>query len=103
MRIPNGSTSAWAIQVGQCAHRERERETFDVILGELDPEIYGQVYAKYPQSIAHIFIRDISTVTPSPPAAVERFIKAFEGVPSERWTVFREPSGIETAVDRMIV
>jgi phosphatidate phosphatase APP1 len=79
------------------------RESFDVILGELDPEIYGRVYAKYPQNIAHIFIRDISTVTPSPPTAVERFVKALEGVPSERWTVFREPNGIETNVERMIV
>ena len=82
------------------AHSE---ESLDVILGELDPEIYGKVYSKYPQSISHIFIRDISTVTPSPPAAVERFIKAFEGVPNERWTVFREPNAIETNVERMIM
>lgn len=52
--------------------------------GEKDPEIYGAVARKHPQQILRIFIR----ITRDKDAGPERFQKAFEGVPADRWRVF---------------
>lgn len=68
------------------AHAERP-----VILvgdsGELDPEVYGEIARKHPARVAFIAIRDVTGESRSAP----RYSKAFEGVPSERWQIFREP------------
>jgi len=71
-------------------------------LGELDPEIYSKLYTKYPQSIAHIFIRDICQPPECLPTCDERYKKAFEDIPKERWTIFKDPKEIETDIKKLI-
>jgi phosphatidate phosphatase APP1 len=70
--------------------------------GELDPEIYSKLFIKYPQSIAHIFIRDVCKSPTCPPTCEERYTKAFENVPKERWTIFKDPKEIETDVKKLL-
>ena len=77
--------------------------SFSVLLGELDPEIYSKLYEAFPHNIAHIFIRDICSVSECLPACHERYSKAFENVPKERWTVFKDPSQAETNIGQLIV
>ncbi len=54
--------------------------------GEKDPEIYGAVARKYPAQVKRILIRDVT----GEGAGSGRMKKAFEGVPVDRWQVFRE-------------
>jgi phosphatidate phosphatase APP1 len=56
--------------------------------GELDPEVYGEVARRHPERIKYIAIRDVTTES----AGAPRYRKAFEGVPAERWQIFREPA-----------
>ena len=55
--------------------------------GEKDPETYGALARKYPEQVAGSFIRNVT----KDPADPDRFKKAFEGVPPEKWKVFRDP------------
>ncbi len=64
--------------------------------GEQDPEIYGQLAREYGQVVG-IFIRNASDQN----AHDERFENAFVDVPRERWTVFDEPSEIESKVRQL--
>lgn len=70
--------------------------------GELDPEIYSKLYVKYPQAIAHIFIRDVCHTPTCLPTCEERYAKAFDGVPKERWTVFKDPTKLEADVNKLL-
>ncbi|CAF1387007.1 unnamed protein product [Rotaria sordida] len=70
--------------------------------GELDPEIYSQLYNIFPQNIAHIFIRDICQTPECLSTCVERYIKAFKHVPKQKWTVFKDPQTIETNIKNII-
>lgn len=54
---------------------------------EKDPEVYGQLARDYPARIRHIFIRDVT----DEPAESDRYRKAFENVPPDRWRIFRKP------------
>ncbi|CAF1295681.1 unnamed protein product [Adineta steineri] len=64
--------------------------------GEKDPEIYGTIAREYPQRIRAIFIRAIKGETFND----ERFVKAFDGVPPEKWQVFDDPSQIPIDLSR---
>ena len=55
--------------------------------GEKDPEIYGFIARKYPKRVHRIFIRAVKGES----ARNERFLKAFEGVPQEKWSIFTDP------------
>ena len=55
--------------------------------GEHDPEIYGNVARMYPKRVRRIFIRAVKGEKKDD----ERFIKAFKGVPREKWLVFTDP------------
>ena len=55
--------------------------------GEADPEIYGWIARWYPQQVARILIRDVST-RPMTPHRRER---AFGKLPRCKWQVFVEP------------
>ncbi|UCD79613.1 MAG: DUF2183 domain-containing protein [Desulfobacterales bacterium] len=55
--------------------------------GEKDPEVYGAVARHYPHQIKHIFIRNLSQASEQH----ARFSSAFETLPEDRWTVFRNP------------
>ena len=72
------------------------------VSGEVDPETYAKLYITYPGAIVHIFIRDVCTLPSCLPSCEERYKKAFEGVPKERWTVFKDPTGIENDVKKLI-
>jgi hypothetical protein len=49
-------------------------------------EIYGAIARKHPDQILRIFLRD----TTGDDASSERYQKAFDGLPQDRWQVFRE-------------
>lgn len=70
--------------------------------GELDPEIYSKLYLKYPKSIAHIFIRDVCHTPTCLPTCEERYKKAFEEVPKERWTIFKDAKDIESDINKLL-
>lgn len=59
--------------------------------GEKDPETYGALARRHPHQVLRIFIRDVTREASDSP----RYRKAFQGVPSEFWKVFKEPSEIE--------
>ncbi len=55
--------------------------------GEQDPEIYGALARRHPGQIVRILIRDVDGSTKAHP----RFQAAFQGIPGDRWRVFRDP------------
>lgn len=55
--------------------------------GESDPEIYGKVARQFPNQVIRILIRDMR----GQDRTSSRMLDAFEGVPVDRWTVFRHP------------
>lgn len=59
--------------------------------GEKDPEIYGALARKHPEQIVRILIRDVT----GEDATAERYRKAFEGIPKERWQIFKETKEIQ--------
>jgi phosphatidate phosphatase APP1 len=61
---------------------------------EKDPEIYGAMARKFPQQIVRIYIRNI----PDKPLGVLRAEKAFRGVSSDSWRVFRDAQELEPVV-----
>jgi phosphatidate phosphatase APP1 len=54
--------------------------------GERDPEIYGFIARKYPKRVHKIFIRAVK----GEKSDDERFLKAFDTVPREKWLVFND-------------
>ncbi|CAF2402093.1 unnamed protein product [Rotaria sp. Silwood2] len=71
--------------------------------GEFDPEIYSELYKKFPQNIAHIFIRDICQTPECLSTCQERYVKAFKDVSKQRWTVFKDPKKIETNIEKILI
>jgi phosphatidate phosphatase APP1 len=61
--------------------------------GEKDPEIYGALARKFSQQVIRILIRDVTNEK----ADADRYAKAFEGVPKERWMIFENPKEITGA------
>ncbi len=61
--------------------------------GENDPEIYGTVARAHPEQVVRILIRNVTDEGPDGP----RMQAAFEGVPADRWMLFREAEQIEVA------
>jgi phosphatidate phosphatase APP1 len=55
--------------------------------GERDPEIYGFIARKYPKRVHQIFIRAVKDENKDD----ERFLKAFENIPRNKWLVFTDP------------
>lgn len=55
--------------------------------GERDPEIYGELARLYPGQVVGIWIRDVTGVLPEG----SRYRDAFQGLPSSRWRIFRDP------------
>ena len=60
---------------------------------EKDPEIYAEIARKNPGKVAHIFIRNTSSES----GDSERMNKAFLKVDQALWTLFSDPSEIETS------
>jgi phosphatidate phosphatase APP1 len=58
--------------------------------GEKDPEIYGALARKHPERVEKIYIRDVT----DEPTSSARYRKAFQGVPKDRWQIFKQPSEI---------
>ena len=56
--------------------------------GEQDPEVYATVARKHPEQIEKILIRNVG----GPGSEPERFQKAFDGIPGDRWKVFDKPA-----------
>ncbi len=56
--------------------------------GEKDPEIYGIIARRYPRRIKHIYIRNVQPGQ----AQSQRFVQAFNTLPRNQWTVFRDAS-----------
>ena len=68
-----------------------------MFLGQCDPEIYGKLYRKYPQSVLHILIRDICSLTDSE----QRYAQAFQNIPKQRWTIFKDAQEISDEILRL--
>jgi phosphatidate phosphatase APP1 len=56
--------------------------------GQEDPEVYGSLARKFPNRVAAIFIRNVTSERPHS----DRYALAFKGVPKNIWQVFTEPS-----------
>lgn len=53
---------------------------------ERDPELYARLARAYPDQVRGVYILD-----PAETPDAQRYRRAFEGVPRERWHVFRDP------------
>lgn len=62
--------------------------------GERDPEIYGALARQFPSQIARILIRDVTGEAADAP----RYRKAFDGVPTGLWQIFKEPDETREAM-----
>jgi hypothetical protein len=62
--------------------------------GEEDPEIYGELARKYPKQVRRIFIRDVTGDL----AAGARYQKAFAGISTNAWQIYKRSSEIVTAL-----
>ncbi|CAF3379917.1 unnamed protein product [Rotaria socialis] len=69
--------------------------------GELDPEIYSKLYTMFPQNIRRIFIRDVCKTPECLPQCQERYLSAFQDVPKEQWTIFKDPRKVETDIRKI--
>jgi len=58
--------------------------------GEADPEIYAQLYQRYPDRVRHIYIRNVTDEDAQAP----RYRTTFAAVPRARWTVFTDPAAL---------
>jgi phosphatidate phosphatase APP1 len=65
--------------------------------GEQDPEVYGRIALAHREQIAAIFIRNVTGEKPDS----DRFRKAFQGVPADRWRLFNQPAELEPLVSRL--
>jgi phosphatidate phosphatase APP1 len=59
--------------------------------GEEDPEVYGALARKHPEQVERILIRATAGEMPES----ERFQRAFQGIPRERWQVFARPEEVK--------
>lgn len=57
--------------------------------GEKDPEVYGEIYRRYPNQIWRIYLRDAGEQSNE-----RRFDAAFADAPREVWSVFRDASEV---------
>ena len=62
--------------------------------GEADPEIYAQLYQRYPDQVRHIYIRNVTDEDAQAP----RYRTTFAAVPRARWTVFTDPAALTRQV-----
>jgi phosphatidate phosphatase APP1 len=60
--------------------------------GEQDPEIYAILARKYPQQIVRILIRNVTQED----AEAKRYQETFKDLPKSLWTVFSDPTKVET-------
>ena len=58
--------------------------------GEQDPEVYAEIYRKYPKQVRAIYIRDVSGAN----LEAARFSSVFEDVPKSVWHIFSDASTI---------
>lgn len=56
--------------------------------GEKDTEVYGTIATKFPEQVAHIFIRDVTGESQD----AQRYRRAFKHVPDTKWTIFHGPN-----------
>jgi hypothetical protein len=63
--------------------------------GQSDPEIYAHVARRYPDRVAHVFIRDLERHGREAP----RFQAAFGGLRDVRWDVFSDPAELPRTLD----
>ncbi|MFH1921907.1 MAG: App1 family protein, partial [Planctomycetota bacterium] len=62
--------------------------------GEQDPEIYAAIARTHPEQVIRIFIRNVDRPEEEP----DRFNTAFQGIPEDRWQVFREPGELDDGI-----
>ena len=58
--------------------------------GEQDPQIYAAIAQRFPQQIAHVFIRDLG----ADPDLAARMTQLFAGMSDKRWTVFTDAKSL---------
>jgi phosphatidate phosphatase APP1 len=101
-------TQAYKVDRMRKIHTQFPKRTF-ICIGDstqTDPEAYGQIYREYEGWIEHIFIRKVTGVSEvdmdqSEKNRPERFAKAFENIPTEKWTIFTDPSEVAKVIDTL--
>ena len=73
------------------------RRTFVLVgdTGEKDPEVYGEIYRRYPNQIWRIYLRDAGEQS-----SERRFDASFADIPREVWSVFRDASEVSLPENR---
>jgi phosphatidate phosphatase APP1 len=72
--------------------------------GEHDPEVYGIIASEFPNQVVHIYIRKVTFNEEQKELEAEkhsmcRFIKAFENISNEKWTVFSDAGQLKEIKD----
>lgn len=62
--------------------------------GEKDPEVYAEIFRKFPDRVEGIFIRDVT----DEPATAARYEKVFAGIDKGKWRLFKHPEEIQENV-----
>ena len=78
-------------------HRSLARFVLVGDSGEQDPEVYGGIARKHPGQVSAIFIRNVTGEKPES----DRFRKAFEAIPQDRWRVFEQAAELEPIVSHL--
>jgi phosphatidate phosphatase APP1 len=65
-----------------------------------DPEVYGEIFRRYPRWVRAIFIR-VAGNESCYKNSLERFKKAFIDVPDVIWYIFREPQELYEKIDSL--
>jgi hypothetical protein len=58
--------------------------------GEEDPKLYADLARAHPDQVVRVLIRDLTGKGPD----TDRFLRAFGGLPRERWMVFQNAAGL---------
>ena len=68
------------------------RRTFILVgdSGERDPEAYGELARRHPDQVSRVYVRDVT----GEPRESARYQRAFQGVPAEKWVVFKDPADL---------
>lgn len=62
--------------------------------GEQDPEAYGIIARRYTEQVLNIYIRDVT----AEPVDAARYLKAFHGLPTDQWKVFKDPNKLPSTL-----
>ncbi|OFZ19615.1 MAG: hypothetical protein A2X94_17390 [Bdellovibrionales bacterium GWB1_55_8] len=66
--------------------------------GEKDPEVYAEIFKRYPNRVAGIFIRNVT----DEPRSAPRYQQLFGKLPADKWSIFTAPAVIQSSLDGLL-